>query len=291
MLFNIENNDLSIQINSTGAELWSLIDKTDGVQHLWQGDKTSWSDRAPTLFPFCGRLKNGIYVHDDISYECSIHGFARYFEHKTAQMANNSITFVMEDSAETLKLYPFKFRLYTTFSLEGKKITHAFRVENVNTYEMPFSIGYHTGYMLPFENDLKAEDYHLIFDCDETPTEILCHAPGFLNGKKQSFFKEDNSIDLDKRLVDSYILTNLKSKHVSLVEKKTGNAVKVGIEGFPYVVFWSMQDKIDFVCIEPWHGLPDSCDTDGRFDEKPGIIKLAGGESFECRQTIEIIKH
>ena len=52
-------------------------------------------------------------------------------------------------------------------------------------------------------------------------------------------------------------MVNLRSQHVSLVEKDTGRSVICNVEGYPYVLIWSAAKKpLQFLCIEPWHSLP-----------------------------------
>ncbi|NMA65127.1 MAG: aldose 1-epimerase family protein, partial [Clostridiaceae bacterium] len=75
MVYTIENDRLKLQINSLGAELWSIVDKKDGTEYLWQGNKDLWERRAPTLFPHCGRLKNDKYIYENKTYKSELHGF------------------------------------------------------------------------------------------------------------------------------------------------------------------------------------------------------------------------
>ena len=63
-------------------------------------------------------------------------------------------------------------------------------------------------------------------------------------------------------------------------------AVRLGMEGFPYVLFWSKPGPMRFVCIEPWHGLPDDAQGDHDLFHRPGIRVLGPGESFTCTQTL-----
>ena len=55
---SLQNENLSINVNSFGGALSSIKDK-DGLEYLWQGDKKYWSGQAPVLFPICGSLRNG----------------------------------------------------------------------------------------------------------------------------------------------------------------------------------------------------------------------------------------
>ena len=50
MIYSLENDLLSVKINSRGGELWSVKDK-GSTEYLWQGNAKYWEDRAPNLFP------------------------------------------------------------------------------------------------------------------------------------------------------------------------------------------------------------------------------------------------
>jgi len=289
MIYTLENNLLRVQINSAGAELWSILDKRDGTEHIWQGDPSVWDRRAPNLFPFCGRLKGNQYINDGKVYNATIHGFSRDYDHKVSEQTKSSITFSLTENEETLAKYPFSFCLKTYYELKEDQLGCYFQVENTNKCVLPFSIGYHTGYMCPFDNMHSIEDYSLVFEKKETSEEILCDENGLITGKTKPYLNNEDLIPLHNKLFNggSFILTGLKSEYVSIVENSTGREIKIQIKDFPYVVFWSVPDKIPFVCIEPWFGLPDKFDTDGQFSQKQGIQKISEGEYFNCAQKIQ----
>lgn len=289
MIYKIESESLKVEINNMGSELWSIVSKNDGKEHLWQGDRVVWARRSPILFPYCGRLKDNKYNLGSEVYEGHLHGFARDYEHEVLSTAGDSIVFVLGSNEQTLGLYPYKFKLYTEYKLESNRLHCSFKVENCNDYEMPFSIGYHTGFMCPFDNTKPIENYSLVFEKKETPVELLSNEEGLLSGEKKIFFNNKDTIDLyDGIFKGSFILSELKSDYVSIVEKGTGRCVKVDIKNFPYVVLWFVPGTVRFVCIEPWYGLPDSQDTDGEFTKKLGIQRINPNASFSCTQTIEI---
>lgn len=212
MLYTIENDYLKVQINSIGAELWSIIDKKDGTEHLWQGEKSVWPRRAPTVFPHCGKLKGDKYTYNNETYKSTIHGFVRDYEHSIAESSETSCTFVFQSNDETLSKYPWSFRFYTIFKLENNRIKHIFKVENLDNKEMYFSIGYHTGFMCPFDNEHTIDEYVLKFEKEETPIEILCNDSGLLSGGERLYFENKDTIPLhDKLFPSSFILSNLKS--------------------------------------------------------------------------------
>lgn len=218
-----------------------------------------------------------------------MHGFARDYEHEVCMRNETSIVFGLVSSSQTLKTYPYEFRLLTKYELDENKLHCSYIIENCNECTMPFSIGYHTGLMCPFNSAKAIEDYSLIFEKKETPVEIICNEKGLLSGEKRVYFHDEDNIKLhNKMFPSSFILSQLKSDYISLVENSTGTYVRIYIGDFPYVVLWSTNDNIKFICIEPWYGLPDACNSDGQFNKKHGIQKLGIGESFSCKQTIEI---
>ena len=75
MIHTIQNQHLSVSIDSYGAQLMSI--RSGSTEYLWQGDPTYWKDRAPVLFPICGRLYGGKYTYRGVDYQMNIHGFAR----------------------------------------------------------------------------------------------------------------------------------------------------------------------------------------------------------------------
>lgn len=92
MICTIENENLEVRINSLGAELWSIVDKNDGTEYLWQGDKELWARRAPNLFPHCGRLKNNKYTYENKTYKSEIHGFVKEFEHRVIEKVKHPLS-------------------------------------------------------------------------------------------------------------------------------------------------------------------------------------------------------
>jgi aldose 1-epimerase len=58
MDFIIENEYLKVTVGSYGAQLKSVVRKSDNVEHMWQADPAVWGYHAPILFPYTGRVKD-----------------------------------------------------------------------------------------------------------------------------------------------------------------------------------------------------------------------------------------
>ncbi|MBR4217420.1 MAG: hypothetical protein IKR71_00030 [Bacteroidales bacterium] len=88
---------------------------------------------------------------------------------------------------------------------------------------------------------------------------------------------------------DALIFRNPKSRRVTLRSHKSDTAVAVEFDDFNYLGIWA-KPQAPFVCIEPWLGIADSENTDGLIEHKEAIIKLAAGQKFEAKYSIEIIE-
>jgi len=57
MRYTIENEFLRCEVDLHGAEVKSLVRKSDGREMMWEGNPEYWNRTSPVLFPFCWRCK------------------------------------------------------------------------------------------------------------------------------------------------------------------------------------------------------------------------------------------
>ncbi len=84
-------------------------------------------------------------------------------EHALVEQSGDSVTLCLEANVLTMEKFPFAFKLFSTFRLEGVTVHHDIRVENDGGEVMPFAFGY-PAFLCPFDAAHKAEDYVLRFD-------------------------------------------------------------------------------------------------------------------------------
>lgn len=282
MEFTLENEILTVTVTTSGAQVKSVLRKCDGVEHIWQADPAVWGKHAPILFPYAGRLPEGKMTAKGRLFEgLAAHGFARDMEHALVSHSRDTLILELTDRPETLAKWPYRFRLLSTFRLEGHTLHHTLTVENRDEEPMAYGIGFHPGFALPFDKNHSASDYVLQFDSLESPLCLGTLPHGLLNGKCYYLGKNIREIPLDDRLFanDSHCMVGLSSKYLSLTEKDTGRSVRCKIEKFPYVLIWSMPGEPKFVCIEPWESLPSQEGGSIDWNEKPAAAILAPGES------------
>lgn len=72
-------------------------------------------------------------------------------EHALVEQSGDSVTLCLEANVLTMEKFPFAFKLFSTFRLEGVTVHHDIRVENDGGEVMPFAFGYHPAFLCPFD--------------------------------------------------------------------------------------------------------------------------------------------
>ncbi|MBQ8995295.1 MAG: aldose 1-epimerase family protein, partial [Oscillospiraceae bacterium] len=154
MIYTIHNDYLTVSVSSFGAELQSIRSGSNR-EYLWQGDLSIWSGRAPNLFPFVARLRDGVYRMDDKEYSMKIHGFAKYLEFECVKEEKDALVFELTSNEETLAQYPRDFRFQIGYSLNANGLSVTYTVVNLDKRTMFFGIGGHPGFNVPMEEGKK----------------------------------------------------------------------------------------------------------------------------------------
>ena len=195
---------------------------------------------------------------------------------------------------ETYAYFPYDFALRSTYTLEGRRISHSVAVRNTGKGTLRFGFGYHPGFALPFDDAHTAEDYDVVFDTIESPL-CLNTAPNGLVCASPDYYLARNvdRIPLSAKLFahDSHCMVNLKSKTMSVVERDTGRRIVVDIADFPYTLIWSTpQEPMRFICIEPWHSLPGEENGPIDWEQRPCAASLKRGESWSTTLSTTFVR-
>jgi galactose mutarotase-like enzyme len=272
-----------VQIKHIGAELCSLKDNSN-TEYIWNGNPEFWGKHSPILFPIVGTLKNNSYHYHDTEYHLSRHGFAREMNFELIDKQENSATFSLTSSDETLKKYPFDFELHLIYTLENKSLKIEYKVINKGKSKMPFSIGAHPAFDLPgnFEN------YSLEFENEEPLTFYLLEE-GLISNNTDQIQLNKKQLHLNHKLFenDALVFKKLSSKSITILENSKP-ILKVSYEDFPDLGIWTPPNA-PFICIEPWFGYSDTVNTFGNLFEKEGMQVLGSNETFKSQFSIEIL--
>ncbi len=291
MIYVLKGEQISIQVESKGAELRSLKDNQNNREYMWCADAKYWGKTSPILFPFIGMLKNGEYSFGGKTYKMTKHGFARDMEFALADRTDNSLVFALEDTERTREMFPFRFRLENEYRIVGKNLKIKWRVYNKDTKKMYFSIGGHPAFACPLKEELKRTDCYIKFyGLDEINTTIIDINTGLVNGKHKIYQLEQGFLPITESLFDNdaLVLENHQTHKVSLCDERKRPYLSVKFD-VPLFGVWSMPDsKASYVCIEPWYGRCDSFDFAGEIQDRDWTNSLEAGDVFEKEYEIKI---
>lgn len=291
-----------------GGELSSFKVKFNGepVELLYHArdyeHKNGFQGKAPLLWPAVGgqypinttpkeSCGEGSYAVKGKSYPMVCHGFAHVLPWKetsrTADSRSARVTVELVGSDVTRESYPFDFHLDATYELSDGRLTITYIVKSdaSNHEAMPFSIGNHIAFKLPFIPG--TDPAKMLFETQNT-TQLLRNTAGFLNGeeKARSFYTPDELGSFNART--ALPLAGYKSQPFTRVIDPQGMTVRItqtssttlpeplvrtNVYGGPDVGYFSP---------EPWFGVQNSLNTG------MGLVKIAPGTSWTWRLALEI---
>lgn len=290
MIYTLENSTIKITASTHGGELHSITGKNKETEYLWNGNPEYWKYHSPLLFPIIGKVTDSKYKVEKTIYELPQHGLARTSEFNLLSKTDDSITFQLKYSENSLKVYPFKFALKTTYTIHDNSVTVTYTVINLDSKEILFSIGAHPAFMCPIDKNETLEDYYLQFNEKETSSIMVPTKEVYLTHKRNDYLNNSDLIELSKDTFknDVLIFSNLKSDKITIKSKNNNKSLSVEFGGFPYLGIWAPPTGAPFICIEPWFGHSDYEDFNGEFKYKEGVVKLETEKEFSCIYKISI---
>ena len=248
-MLKIENDSLIVSCKTQGAELTSIYSKKTKLEYLWNGDDKYWGRHAPVLFPIVGQVKDKTYKVGESEYHLSQHGFARDKDFKVSEHTEDSITFRLMSSEETLEVYPYRFVLEIAYTLEGDKVKTSYNVVNHTDGDMLFSIGGHPAFNCPLVEGSSFDDHYFEFKVEEKPTQLhLNNQTGLRNGTvTQEEIGKKLPLNYELFKNDAVIYEGLQSKAVSLKSTKHSNGLHFDFSEWKYLAFWTKMEGTPFV--------------------------------------------
>ena len=279
-MVTISNHLLTVEIDPVGAEMKRIL--AQGKDRLWSGDPAYWSGRAPVLFPICGGLPNDQFTFEGKAYTLMKHGFARKMMFTVVAQTDICAVFSLKSNEETRRSYPWDFELLITYSLRGTCIDIQYEVRNDSGTTMYMSIGSHEAYACPE----GIEEYDLIFEKKETLSS--CDLDGNLIAPTVTpILKETDTLPLYEKFfaIDALIFKDVRSRAVTLRNRKTGEKATVEFPGCHYLLIWQKKGA-PYICIEPWTGIPPMVGSDPDITKKEGITAVAPHDTFRISHSI-----
>lgn len=285
----LQNDELSVTLSAKGAELISIIDKKDQTEYIWQGNPEFWAYHAPHLFPIVGGLIQDQLSVDGNQYPMNRHGFARTSTFRRIESAPQQAIFEFRYSEETLATYPYKFEFQVIYFLVGRSLKVVYKVINLDSRDIYFSVGGHPGFNVPLDSETRFEDYYIEFQNQEELKSHQLSDKGLFNGETIPITTNNKQLKLSYNLFekDALVFKNLQSRSVILKSDKSAKQVKVDFPHFNYLGLWT-KGNAPFICIEPWLGCADTDGNPTDISKKEAIQYLKHGHVFETEFTVTV---
>lgn len=279
-MITIKNERLTAKISELGAELKSLV--MSGEEFMWQADPKVWGFSAPMVFPICGALRDGKFTYEGKEYTLPKHGFVRMSEFSVTSLTESEAVFTLTSSEKTKAMYPFDFILRVIFTLDGATLRVKYEVENTGDKTMYFSLGSHEAYSAPE----GVESYDVVFDAPVNLAKTIIE-DSFTTEKTVPVLKNSAVFPLycSDFEVDALVFRDVPFRAATLRNRVTGRGVRVEFPDMEHMLLWHVY-KSPYMCIEPWSGLPDACDADGKIENKLAITALDAGKTYVNEHTI-----
>lgn len=286
-MITLENDYLKVSLNAKGAELQGLYSKETEIEYLWNANPKYWAKHSPVLFPIVGSLKDDHFKYKGKSYELPRHGFARDHVFEIEKTSSAEAVFTLTQSDETLKVYPFHFKLKLIYKLIDRKLNLTYEVINTGNETLLFSIGAHPAFAVPNTPNTNYEDYYLAFNTDEKLTYWKLE-DGLVANETGNIELDGHKLNLKHELFynDALVFKNMQSSCISLLNNKNDYGLHFHFEDFPFFGIWAAKDA-PFICLEPWCGVADSVNHDHQLQRKEGITSLAPGKNWERFWEVE----
>lgn len=294
----LENGQWKAEIESFGAELKSLVNQGSGQEYLWEADPAYWGKTSPILFPFIGKLERAGFTYREQFCTMDKHGFARDMEFAVVNQEKDGVVLAIESNENTLRKFPFPFRLEVEYRLEGDGIRERIRVYNQGENTMYFSVGGHPAFACPLVKNGKREGHRTdssvklygVDGQDKVTATVISVPEGFLTGETYSVTVQNGVFPVTEHIFDqdAVVLAKQGVTAVGIVDVSGREYVHMEAD-CPVWGIWSMPDNgASYICIEPWWGICDSKGYEGSIEERPYTNVLEAGDVWESGFRIEI---
>ncbi|QEH96408.1 aldose 1-epimerase family protein [Gluconobacter thailandicus] len=277
-------NNLTATVSAHGAELISL--RTASGQDLLWNAGPAWKRHSPVLFPIIGKPLEDTTLNGQ-PVTLPQHGFARDMTFRWLERTEAGCVLELKNTPKTWQLFPAAFRLHLIYRMEETGLHVGYVLTNPSEdATLHASLGAHPAFMWPLKPDTGRDAHRLTFEVNEAD-HIRRISPDGLLPKAVPSPIHERVLPLEDSLFedDAIIMLDVHSKAVDFTGPD-GSGLRVRWDGFKDLGIWT-KPGAGFLCIEPWYGYATPVDFAGDFSEKPGLLHLQPGESWEAFWSVE----
>ena len=197
------------------------------------------------------------------------------------QRSESECSFTLNSSDITKSQYPFDFMFSINYKLVDNRLIMTYNIKNKDNEPMYFICGGHTAYSLPLNKSTALSDYLIEFPNQNQLVSATLGDSGLLSYRKRNYNLFNNSLELNEIIFkdDALIFSNINFDWVRLRKTNEEKGIVVKFSGYPNLALWA-KPGADYICIEPWLGLPDRVDESIELSEKSTYQKIDPSEQF-----------
>jgi galactose mutarotase-like enzyme len=280
--------------DSFNVEPWVLRFKDDDINYFWRPESLEKLGTA-ICFPLLGFLPDNRYSLDGREYTMPQHGFAAEYDYRIAEQTGNSVTYEITDNAKTLTQFPWKFRFRVAYSVRDATLRTEYRVKNLDSSEMYFSVGGHPRFACPIGGPSagRFEDYYVEFERSESPRNIV-KSYGPVDIVERAYSPDGRRIRLDYRMFAKgcFCIHPVASRRVTLKSDRSPRSLTLSLDGLTHLQLWTAVGG-PFLAIEPWYGSITSLpprSIESNWKERPGTLRIAPGAEYAAAYDATIAR-
>jgi len=278
----VESGEIRFRVARVGAELISIArrrgDRWQGFLHR-DGESSppasGWANHATVMGYFLHRLWKEQSTYRGEVIRGGNHGFIRHFSFSEPRLLADGVVYAVFADDVPRAAYPLRVGFEIAYRIVNDAVRVEFSFTNFEpTLDAHVSFGLHPGFSVASVAEARvtfpAGRYERFF------------APGnFLNGQTEFIDHPGGEMPFPKAgLPDSYLigLEGVPNRHFVLESPGLGTSVGLDFSEVPFLTLWS--DGVDFLCVEPCWGLPDS-NPPVAFEQKLGIQVIPPGGTLQ----------
>lgn len=188
------------------------------------------------------------------------HGFVSDMEFQVTDQQETMLEFLLTDTPETLKAYPYHFELRVLYTIVGSSLNVTWRVKNTNDQFMYFMIGAHPAFNLPqYDENDKIHGYLYTADAPSFTSNVVL-PDGYCHPETNTVMLHDGLLPITNHTFacDTILDQTGQFRKITLINKHRNPVLRMCFNA-PVIAMWAPCDgNCPFVCIEPWNGICDS---------------------------------
>ncbi|TWT34918.1 aldose 1-epimerase [Blastopirellula retiformator] len=279
--FTVPNGEKSVEV------LWA----EEGFE---SGELRASSSGIPVLFPFPGRLKDGVLQWEGKEYRLpqndrtgnAIHGFVYTRPWRTIAQTESSVTAEFKasvDDPSILEMWPADFQIRATYALTGTTLTAVFEATNCGDAPLPCGLGTHPYFRVPLGgSSADGCKINVPYHCEWTFADKMATGEKRAAEPLAASFADtsfDNAFG-DLEWNDGICVTSIEDLESGMKITQTFSNEFIG------VVLYNPGHREAF-CIEPYSLIPDAFQVADKGVDA-GLRVLQPGESFAAKADIAV---